>query len=240
MAALILGNALAGCAFLKDATAYHPPVTDSPEAMQAEMAGFQLPKLPDPGMAMVYVVRPSSIGLVIRFNVFVDDHEATSEMGYTRGGQHVYFQVPPGEHVIYSKAENWAEAQISPKAGETVFLQQRPGIGVLIARNSVSVIDAVLGKYHVMHTSRGAIIRTERLGPAAEARKSAEAALLEKEIAKADWRSLAAGASVKIYSKEGAFTGQFVSYNGDYLWIAIGDGKKALSPSEIEKVVVFR
>jgi hypothetical protein len=85
----------------------------SPEAMKAEVAGFQLPKLPEPGKAIVYVVRPSALGGLVRFNVFLNDQEANSEMGFTRGSQYIYFNVPPGDHKIYSKAENWAEALVS-------------------------------------------------------------------------------------------------------------------------------
>lgn len=92
----------------------------SPEAMKAETAMFQLPKLPESGKAMVYVVRPSGVGGLVRFNVFVDDQEATSEMGFTRGSQYIYFSVAPGQHRIYSKAENWADINVDAKAGYLV------------------------------------------------------------------------------------------------------------------------
>ena len=143
--------ALAGCASLP-----------SPEAMRAETTSFQLPKLPAPGKAMVYVVRPPGPGGLIRFNVFVDDQEDASEMGYTRGGQYIYFHVTPGEHKIYSKAENWAEAQISPKAGEVIYIQQEPAIGLIMARNSLSKIDELPGKYHVKKLELGTIIKTDK------------------------------------------------------------------------------
>ena len=75
---LLVGSALiTGCASLP-----------SPEVMKAETDTYQLPKLPEQGKAIVYVVRPSSVGGLIRFNVFVDDQEASSEMGYTRGNQY--------------------------------------------------------------------------------------------------------------------------------------------------------
>lgn len=143
--------ALTGCASLP-----------SPEVMKAETASFQLPKLPDSGKAMVYVVRPEGVGGLIRFNVFVDDQEATSEMGYTRGSQYIYFHVTPGEHNIYSKAENWAEAQISAKAGEIIFIQQEPAMGIIMARNNISRIEETPGKYYVKKLDLGTIIRTDK------------------------------------------------------------------------------
>jgi hypothetical protein len=134
----------------------------SPEAMKAETATFQLPKLPDAGKAIVYVVRPSGLGGLIRFNVFVDDQEAPSEMGYTRASQYIYFQVAPGEHKIYSKAENWAELQLSAKAGDIFFIQQDPTMGILMARNSLSKLEEVPGKYHVKTLTVGTLIKTEK------------------------------------------------------------------------------
>lgn len=143
--------ALTGCA-----TA--PPL----EAMRAEVSSFKLPKLPDPGKAMVYVVRPAVLGGLVRFNVFVDDQEAASEMGYTRSSQYIYFHVTPGEHRIYSKAENWAEVQVSAKAGDVVFIQQEPTMGLIMARNNIFKIDEVPGKYHVKKLELGTIIKTEK------------------------------------------------------------------------------
>jgi hypothetical protein len=134
----------------------------TPEAMKAETVNFQLPKLPAPGKAMVYVVRPSSLGGLIRFNVFVGDQEAQSEMGYTRSSQYIYFQVNPGDHKIYSKAENWAEAQISAKAGDIIYIQQEPSMGVIMARNSIAKVEEFQGKYYVKTLTPGTIIKTEK------------------------------------------------------------------------------
>lgn len=132
------------------------------EAMKAETANFQLPKLPDSGKAMVYVVRPATVGALIRFNVFVDDKEAASEMGYTRGSQYIYFHVTPGNHTIYSKAENWADATISAKAGDVVFINQIPSMGIIMARNSLVTIADYEGKYHVKKTGLGTIIKLDK------------------------------------------------------------------------------
>lgn len=134
----------------------------SPDAMKAETANYQLPKLPDAGKAMVYVVRPSGLGGLIRFNVFVDDQEAASEMGYTRSSQYVYFAVQPGEHKIYSKAENWAETYVSAKAGDIIFIQQEPAMGIIMARNHLIKIEDYEGKYHVKTLTVGTIIKAEK------------------------------------------------------------------------------
>lgn len=134
----------------------------SPEAMKAEVAGFQLPKQPEAGKAIVYVVRPSSLGTLVRFNVFLNDQEANSEMGYTRGSQYIYFSVAPGSHKVFSKAENWAEQLVDVKAGDVVFIQQEAQMGVIMARNSLMRLDPVTGTYHVKNTERGTIIKTDK------------------------------------------------------------------------------
>lgn len=134
----------------------------SPEQMAQETKDFQLPKLPEKGSALVYVARPSSLGGLIKFNVFLDDQQPASEMGYTRGGQHVYFLVSPGKHTVYSKAENWAELQISPKDGEIVFIEQDPSMGLIMARNNLILADAIKGRYFVMKTGKGEIIKMRK------------------------------------------------------------------------------
>lgn len=143
--------ALTGCASLP-----------SPEVMKAETATYQLPKLPEQDKAIVYVVRPSGLGGLIRFNVFVDDQEASSEMGYTRSKQYIYFSLPPGEHKIYSKAENWAETLVSASAGDIIFIQQEPTMGVVMARNNIFKLEDYQGKYHVKTLKVGTIIKTEK------------------------------------------------------------------------------
>lgn len=142
---------LSGCATLP-----------SPEQMQSEVAGYQLPRSPEGGKAMVYVVRPSQLGALIRFNVFLDDEEERSEMGYTRGGQHIYFNVPPGSHKLFSKAENTAEMVLTLKPGEVAFVQQEPAMGIIMARNSLFRLDEVQGKWSVKNTSPGTILKTEK------------------------------------------------------------------------------
>lgn len=132
----------------------------SPEVMKAETATYQLPKLPDPGKAIVYVVRPSLFGGLVRFNVFVGDQEASSEMGHTRSSQYIYFSLAPGEHKIYSKAENWAETLVSAKAGDIIFIQQEPSMGIIMARNNIFKLEDYQGKYHVKTLAVGTILKT--------------------------------------------------------------------------------
>lgn len=134
----------------------------SPEQMRTEVASYQLPKLPEDGKAIVYVVRPSGLGGLIRFNVFVNDQQPASEVGYTRSSQYIYFNLAPGRHKILSKAENWAEAEVDAKAGDIVFIQQEPAMGLVMARNSLFALKDYEGKYHVKTLTLGTILKTEK------------------------------------------------------------------------------
>lgn len=144
-------SVLTGCASLP-----------SPDAMRTAIAGYELPKLPEPGKAIVYMVRPSGLGGLVRFNVFVDDQEAASEMGFTRSSQYIWFNLTPGSHKIYSKAENWAETLVDVKAGDIIFIEQEPGMGIIMARNSLNKIDDTAGKYHVKTLQPGTTIKTDK------------------------------------------------------------------------------
>jgi hypothetical protein len=135
----------------------------STEVMQSEAATFQLPKMPSQGKALVYVVRPSAIGALVRFNIHVDSKEDSAEVGYTRGGQYIYFGVTPGSHKIYSNAENWAEMTINAKAGEVIYLQQEPAFGIIMARNNIFKVDDHQGKYYVKTLSLGELIKPDGL-----------------------------------------------------------------------------
>lgn len=142
---------LAGCATLPQ-----------PAEMQADIANFTLPKLPEDGKALVYVVRPSSLGGLVRFNVFVDNESPDSEMGYTRGAQYIHFNMTPGEHDILSVAENTARVKVKAEPGDIIFIEQEPQMGVLYARNGFFTLPDYIGKYHVKHLKVGTIIRQDK------------------------------------------------------------------------------
>jgi len=142
---------LSGCASLP-----------TPGVMQEDIKGYQLPMLPADGKAIVYVVRPSGLGGLIRFNVFIDNKLESSEMGYTRSGQYIYFNIAVGDHQILSKAENWAAVNITAKPGDILFIQQEPSMGLIMARNNIFPIQAYEGKYQVKHLSLGTIKKLDK------------------------------------------------------------------------------
>jgi len=134
----------------------------SHEEMQAEIKGYSLPVLGKKDSALVYVMRPSGLGFIVRFNVFLDGKEDADEMGNNSGASYIYFHVTPGQHKIFSKAENWAQVDINPKAGEVVFIKQNPEPGLLMARNNIEILDDVEAKYYLKKLSLGNVYKTEK------------------------------------------------------------------------------
>lgn len=136
----------------------------SHEQMKAETADYRVPFTPDSNQAMIYIVRPSFFGGLVRFNVYVDNQMPESEIGFTRSSQYIYFNVTPGRHKLYSRAENWAEIEIDVKPNEILFIEQNPEFGILYARNSLSMLAEFQGKYHLKKLSVGTIIKTGQTG----------------------------------------------------------------------------
>lgn len=134
-----------------------------PDQMKAEVATYQLPKLPEDGKAIVYVVFQESWYKGIRFDVFIDNQEPESGIGYNMGGQYIYFDLAPGEHKILSKAENWAEITLSAKAGDIIFIRQEPYTGLLNARNKLLTLQDYEGKYYVKTLSPGTIFNQQNV-----------------------------------------------------------------------------
>ena len=145
--------AITGCATLP-----------TPEEMQQVSAGFVLPQMPEEGKSIVYIVRPGSVGGLIRFKVFIDDREDESQVGHTRGNQYIYFNLEPGDHRILSKAENWSEVSMSANPGDIIFIRQDAQMGIFIARNSIYLIPEYEGKYHVKMLELGTIIKSDNEG----------------------------------------------------------------------------
>lgn len=151
LAGLLFALILSSCASLP-----------TPEEMKKATENYSLPKTAHNEKALIYVVRPSGLGTLVRFNVYLDDKEDSSEMGYNRGGQYIHFYTTPGPHKILSLAENWAEVNINPKAGEILFIKQNPELGIIMSRNNIHAIEELEGKYHVKSLTIGTVKQEDK------------------------------------------------------------------------------
>lgn len=123
--------------------------------MKAEIANYQLPRLPAAGKAIVYVVFEEAWYENVGFDVYLGDQQPASVVGHNKGGQYFYFELAPGEHRIYSKGEKWAELAVSAKAGDVIFVRQELYFGMIEPRVRLLRLDEVEGKYHVSKLKPG-------------------------------------------------------------------------------------
>lgn len=87
--------------------------------------------------------------------LFLNDQEHAFGVGNARDSQHISFPVEPGQHTVYSKAENWASIDVDVAPGETVFIRQHAKMGLVMARNTLSLLNELEGEYFVKETNPG-------------------------------------------------------------------------------------
>lgn len=96
---------------------------------------------PQTGHALLYVVRPTSVGFAIKSFFFVDD----TIIGINRGSSYFFTDVTPGKHVLWSKSENVDALEMTFEAGKTYYLQQQVQMGGFRARTKLKMLDETEG-----------------------------------------------------------------------------------------------
>ena len=96
---------------------------------------------PEPGKALVYVVRPTSAGFAIKSWFFADD----AVLGINRGSSYFFAQIEPGSHVFWSKSENVDALELKVEAGRTYYIQQHVRMGAFRARTKLEVLQDAEG-----------------------------------------------------------------------------------------------
>ncbi len=94
-----------------------------------------------PDQALLYVVRPTSIGFAIKSFSFVDN----TIVGINRGSSYFFVDVTPGKHILWSKSENVDALEVTFEAGKTYYLQQQVQLGGFRARTKLKMLDATEG-----------------------------------------------------------------------------------------------
>ncbi len=92
--------------------------------------------------ALVYVVRPTSMGFAIKSFFLCDD----DVLGINKGSSYFFAHVSPGKHVFWSKSENVDALELAVEAGKTYYIQQRVRPGGLKARTKLEVLDTKEGE----------------------------------------------------------------------------------------------
>ena len=96
---------------------------------------------PPEGKALVYVLRPTSIGSIVKMEVTANGQY----IGATGGKRYIYTILDPGKYIFSSKAENTSELHIVLEAGKTYYLEQKVKMGLIMARNELLRLDDIEG-----------------------------------------------------------------------------------------------
>ncbi len=132
---LAISILLTGCSAVKEAS---------------KESDFQAKKMTPPaGKSLLYVVRPSSLGFAVSFEVFIDE----KYIGTTGGSRYIYAVVAPGKHLLKSSAENDAFLPLNAVADSTYFVRQNVSMGLLKARNELELLNPFEGRAAMMDCS---------------------------------------------------------------------------------------
>jgi len=97
---------------------------------------------PPEGMALVYFVRPSSLGSAIKMGVTADG----VPIGSTHGKRYIFATLKPGKREFVSTAENKDELVLVVEAGKTYFIEQKVKMGIIAARNQIERLEEADGR----------------------------------------------------------------------------------------------
>ena len=92
--------------------------------------------------ALVYIVRPATIGFAIKMWAFAD----REFLGVTKGKNYTYAHLAPGEHVFWSKAENVNAIRMYVDAGKTYYIQQHVRFGAWKASVELEILEEAEAK----------------------------------------------------------------------------------------------
>lgn len=102
---------------------------------------------PAEGKALVYILRPSGFGALIRMSVLCD----SVRIGSTKAANFVYVMVDPGSHVLESHAENNSSLNITVEAGKIYYVRQQVKMGFAYAETGLKLLDDMDGQKDLKH-----------------------------------------------------------------------------------------
>lgn len=86
--------------------------------------------------AIVYIVRPSVVGTIVPFKVLCND----SLIGSTTGNKYIFTVLEPDTYRFVSEAENDAQLELKVEPGKKYFIEQKPKMGIVMARNELILL----------------------------------------------------------------------------------------------------
>lgn len=116
-----------------------------------QFSQFAVPKQ-DKGL--VYVYRPSSfVGGGVYYDIHVTNPSTPDFIaGELVNGSYVQIDIPSGESEIWGKTESKSSVTVDVKNGETYCVRGGVGIGFLIGRPNLEIVDMATCKTEIVET----------------------------------------------------------------------------------------
>jgi len=92
---------------------------------------------PIEGKAIVYIIRSSSLGALIKIGVECDGQN----IGATKSKQYLYAILDPGMHTFSSKTETRASLNVTLEAGKIYYINQKIKMGLVVARVGLELMN---------------------------------------------------------------------------------------------------
>ena len=138
LASMILTLTMIGCASV--------PMGDPKQ--DASLKTFN----PKPDVSGIYIYRNESMGAAVRMDVEIDGQP----IGQTAAHTYFYKELPPGKHIVTSKAENSDTIEFDTVAGKLYFIWQEVKMGLLYARTKLHLVSEEEGKKGVLDSKLAA------------------------------------------------------------------------------------
>jgi hypothetical protein len=100
---------------------------------------------PADGKALVYILRPATLGLVVRMFLNCD----SVHIGSTMAHNFVYVMLEPGTHTLMSTSENHSTLEITVEAGKVYYIKQEVKMGIAIAETGLKLVDETEGQKYL-------------------------------------------------------------------------------------------
>lgn len=96
----------------------------------------------------IYIYRNESFGSAVKMDIEVNGQN----IGHTAANTFLYKELPPGRHIVASKAENADYVEVNAKPGSLHYIWQEVKMGILYARTKLHLVDEAQGKKGVLET----------------------------------------------------------------------------------------
>lgn len=111
---------------------------------------YEVAAAPPTGQGLVYIYRPGKfMGGGAGFDVHTGTKEADRAVTYLQNGGYFPFYTPPGEITLWGKTESSASVTLDVKAGETYYVKGSIGVGFIVGRPRLEVVDNATGAKEV-------------------------------------------------------------------------------------------